>query len=127
MNKKWITENEKKEIEKEHSSTFNQYFNIYNQIKTDPTEISQKMFNSCLIIILFDYFYFFAYVLPLCIASSFHNYENGFSNMVQCVLIAYTCDAAALFAGNKFGKTKFGGPITPSKTLEGIYGGLIGR
>jgi CDP-diglyceride synthetase len=47
--------------------------------------------------------------------------------MVQCVVIAYTCDAGALFAGGKFGKTQFGGPITPSKTNEGVYGGFAAR
>ncbi len=78
-------------------------------------------------VLMFDYLYFIVYALPLCLASSLHNYENGFSNMIQCVIIAYTCDAGALFSGKKMGKKSFGGPITPSKTIEGIYGGFAAR
>jgi hypothetical protein len=87
--------------------------------------ISVKMFNSCLVIIMLDLLYFFIYVLPLCFGISLHTYKEGFTYLFLLVLIAYQCDNGALFVGTKFGRTPFGSPVTPSKTIEGVYGGII--
>lgn len=83
---------------------------------------SIKVFNSCLILIMLDVIYFFLYVLPLSLGISIYNYNNSFVHLLMIIIIAYQSDNGALLAGNKFGKNQFGHPITPSKTIEGIYG-----
>jgi hypothetical protein len=87
--------------------------------------ISLKMFNSSLVVILLDYMYFCLYALPLCVGIDFFRFKEAFIYLLMVVVIAYQCDNGALFFGNNFGKHKFGVPITPSKTKEGVYGGLL--
>ena len=82
------------------------------------------MFNACLIIIELDFIFIFIYAIPLCYGISLHHLGVGFEYVSLTVMIAYTCDAGALFSGMKFGKKNFGAPITPTKTIEGLYGGI---
>lgn len=83
------------------------------------------MFNACLIIIELDFIFIFIYAIPLCYGISLHHLNLGFEYISLTVIIAYTCDAGALFSGMKFGKNNFGAPITPTKTFEGLYGGIF--
>jgi CDP-diglyceride synthetase len=87
--------------------------------------ITEKMFNACLIIIELDFIFIFIYAIPLCYGISLHHLGVGFEYVSLTVMIAYTCDAGALFSGMKFGKKNFGAPITPTKTIEGLYGGIV--
>ena len=89
------------------------------------TTKSMKVFNSCFIIIMLDVIYFFMYAYPLCLGISILNFKNGFVHLLMVVVIAYQSDNGALFAGNKFGKIQFGYPVTPNKTLEGVWGAII--
>jgi hypothetical protein len=93
--------------------------NIVNQV------VSTSMFNCCLIIIMLDVIYFIFYVYAVCLGISVHNFEHAFIWLLMVVVIAYQCDNGALFVGKYFGKRPFGNPITPSKTVEGVYGGII--
>ena len=86
--------------------------------------ITEKMFNACLITIELDFIFVFIYAVPICYGISLHHKGVGLEYITLTVMIAYTCDAGALFSGMKFGKTNFGAPITPTKTIEGIYGGI---
>ena len=87
--------------------------------------ITEKMFNACLIIIELDFIFIFIYAIPLCYGISLHHLNVGFEYVSLTVIISYSCDAGALFSGMKFGKNNFGAPITPTKTFEGLYGGIF--
>lgn len=101
-------------------STLTSMKNSYNK-----QYITEKMLNACLIVIALDFIFIFTYAMPLCYGISLHHLNVGFTCISLVVVIAYSCDVGALFAGVKFGRTQFGGPITPSKTQEGIYGGVF--
>lgn len=87
--------------------------------------VTNKMLNACLVVIALDFIFIFTFALPLCFGISLHHIGSGFTYISLVVIIAYSCDVGALFTGIRFGKTPFGSPITPSKTLEGLYGGIL--
>jgi len=89
------------------------------------TARSMKVFNCCFIIIMLDVIYFFIYVYPLCLGISILSFKNGFVHLLLVVVISYQSDNGALFAGNKFGRIQFGYPVTPNKTIEGVWGAII--
>jgi hypothetical protein len=105
--------------------------NSLNKSKNVPTAsvgnqiISSSMFNCCLIIIMLDFLFFFVFIYPVCLGISVHNSPHGFTSLLMVVVIAYQCDNGALVTGNNFGKTPFGSPVTPTKTVEGVYGGIV--
>jgi hypothetical protein len=98
---------------------------IQEEIENKPDESSLLMFNSCLFIIMSDLVFFFLYIYPVCLGLSVHNGDHGFVNLLMVVIIAYQCDNGALFVGRKFGKNPFGYPVTPNKTVEGVYGAVV--
>lgn len=87
--------------------------------------VSISMFNTTLVIIVLDILYFFIYVYSVCLGISIHRYGDGFIYLLMVVTIAYQCDNGALLAGNLFGRRQFGSPVTPSKTEEGVIGGIF--
>lgn len=86
---------------------------------------SLKMFNTCLVVLMLDYLYFFLYALPLCVGIEVYNFKHPFLMKLCGITISYLSDSGALIFGSLFGRKPFGGPVTPSKTMEGIYGGYI--
>lgn len=101
-------------------STLTAVKNCYNK-----QYVTNKMLNACLVVISLDFIFIFTYALPLCFGISLHHIGSGFTYISLVVIIAYSCDVGGLFSGIKFGKTPFGSPITPSKTVEGLYGGIV--
>ena len=104
----------------QHNSTLTSLKNSFNK-----QYITNKMLSSCLIVIALDFIFIFTYALPLCYGISLHHLNVGFTYVSFVVVIAYSCDIGALFTGISIGKTQFGAPITPSKTWEGVYGGIL--
>ena len=51
--------------------------------------------------------------------------ENGAWLVVMLILIVTLADSGAYFAGRAFGKTALAPKISPGKTFEGFYGGLL--
>jgi phosphatidate cytidylyltransferase len=45
--------------------------------------------------------------------------------LLALMAIVWIADSAAYFAGRRFGKRKLAPSISPGKTWEGVYGGLI--
>lgn len=61
--------------------------------------------------------------IPMIIFLTQYQYFGMFS-ILWLVLITASCDAGAYFVGKYMGKTKFSS-ISPNKTKEGVYGGLL--
>lgn len=49
----------------------------------------------------------------------------GIEMVLYFLLLIWAADVAAYFTGKKFGKEKLVEPISPGKTVEGMYGALI--
>lgn len=55
-----------------------------------------------------------------------HTLEHGGAWVLLAMWIAWASDTGAYFAGRYFGKTKLYPAVSPSKTVQGSIGGLLG-
>jgi phosphatidate cytidylyltransferase len=51
--------------------------------------------------------------------------ERGLSLLVWVFIVTWSTDIGAYFAGRSFGKRKLAPAISPNKTVEGLYGGIL--
>lgn len=55
-----------------------------------------------------------------------HNWSGGNFLILLPFVIAFLSDTGAYFAGRAWGKHKLAPVISPNKTVEGLFGGLVG-
>lgn len=71
---------------------------------------------------------FVSFLIPLSltmIVLLHKNFEYGVFNMVLALLIPWISDAGAYFVGSAIGKHKMAPKISPKKSWEGFFGGLV--
>ena len=51
--------------------------------------------------------------------------QNGLELLVWVFTVTWATDIGAYFAGRRFGRRKLAPAISPNKTVEGLYGGIV--
>jgi phosphatidate cytidylyltransferase len=51
--------------------------------------------------------------------------EHGLYLLIWTFIVTWSTDIGAYFAGRRFGKRKLAPTISPNKTVEGLFGGII--
>ena len=109
---------------KTENITSNHHYNNKKEANNNNLVLS-IMFISCLVLIMLEMVFFLLYVYPLCFGLYLYVLPKGFMYLVLSIIICYQCDNGALFFGYKYGNSNFGHPITPTKTTQGVIGGLF--
>lgn len=67
-------------------------------------------------------------ILPLLLGSlvRIHSWEEGRFLILIPFVLAFLSDSGAYFVGMKFGKHKLAPTISPKKSVEGVFGGVLG-
>jgi phosphatidate cytidylyltransferase len=51
--------------------------------------------------------------------------DQGLALLIWIFIVTWTTDIGAYFAGRSFGKRKLAPSISPNKTVEGLFGGIV--
>ena len=86
------------------------------QILRFPTEFSSLAILLSGLFVIVPSFAAFCYLL---------NVDNGLLYVVILLLMIWAADVGAYFSGKALGKNKLAPKVSPGKTREGAYGGLI--
>lgn len=69
--------------------------------------------------------FFYALVPALALLWIRERDAHGLALLVWAFIVTWSTDIGAYFAGRRFGKRKLAPAISPNKTVEGLYGGIV--
>ena len=70
--------------------------------------------------------FFYALIPALALLWIRDRAEHGIALLLWVFIVTWTTDMAAYFVGRAMGRKKLAPSISPGKTLEGLYGGMVG-
>lgn len=76
--------------------------------------------------IVYSIFSFIYIVFPIFFLVSLYNFEDGKKLIWLPYLVCWATDTFAYFIGITFGKRRIWSSISPKKSLEGFFGGILG-
>jgi len=88
---------------------------LYHRIERSVESASQMIFAVSYVMV------------PLSHATLVRQLEMGVSWIFLIMVVICLGDAGAYFAGKRFGKHRFSSSVSPSKTIEGLGGGVVGN
>ena len=101
-------------------------FLLMVQIDVVKALVERKNLSFILIQWKHDFFSFFYLTLPFTLLVLLQREPSGHVAVWFLFFIVGVTDAAAYFAGRRWGKRPFFQHISPSKTVEGVWGGILG-
>ncbi|MGM9551835.1 MAG: phosphatidate cytidylyltransferase [Clostridia bacterium] len=87
---------------------------VFDHKNVKLSDASVAFFTSVFIAVLYSY------IIPL------REDEHGIWMIIVLFAATWCCDAGAYFIGIKFGKHKLAPVLSPKKTIEGFFGGILG-
>jgi phosphatidate cytidylyltransferase len=69
--------------------------------------------------------FFYALIPALALLWIRERDQHGLGLLIWAFIVTWATDIGAYFAGRRFGRRKLAPAISPGKTLEGLYGGIV--